>query len=312
MRPVSLTTTSGTPASTYSFGTMQFGGKADESESRKMYDASRAAGINFFDTAYVYTDGCSEKLLGQFAATEREQLVIATKCASVGGAGAANIRAQLEESRKRLRMDAVDIFYLHKWDEDTSLEESFSTLADLREAGLFRYIGVSNYSAWQTMKAACIAEKLGIRIDILQPMYNLVKRQAEVEILPMALSQGYHVAPYSPLGGGLLTGKYIEGGSGRIVDDKSYSVRYGVKWMHETAANLSGLAMQVGVSPITLAVCWVARHDGVTHPIISARSEAQLRPSLAALDYQLPDDLYNTITDLSRQPAPATDRLEEA
>jgi len=307
-----LTTVTGIPASKFSFGTMQFGGKADEFESHKMYDASRAAGINFFDTAYVYTQGHSEQLLGKFAAAERDQLIIATKCASVGGAGAQNIRAQLEESRKRLGMDLVDVFYLHQWDANTPLEETFSTLAELRAAGLFRYIGVSNYSAWQTMKAASIAEGLGIKIDILQPMYNLVKRQVEVEILPMAISEGFNVAPYSPLGGGLLTGKYIGGGEGRILDDKMYNVRYGLEWMHETAAGLSALAAEVGVSAITLAVSWVARHTGVTHPIISARSEEQLRPSLAALDYTLSDDLYQQITALSRQPAPATDRLEEA
>ncbi|MBV1865537.1 MAG: aldo/keto reductase [Rhodobacteraceae bacterium] len=307
-----LTTVTGIPASKFSFGTMQFGGKADEVESHKMYDASRAAGINFFDTAYVYTQGHSEQLLGKFAAAERDQLIIATKCASVGGAGAQNIRAQLEESRKRLEMDMVDVFYLHQWDANTPLEETFSTLAELRAAGLFRYIGVSNYSAWQTMKAASIAERLGIKIDILQPMYNLVKRQVEVEILPMAISEGFNVAPYSPLGGGLLTGKYVGGGEGRILDDKMYNVRYGLGWMHETAAGLSALAAEVGVSAITLAVSWVARHTGVTHPIISARSEEQLRPSLAALEYTLSDDLYQRIKALSRQPAPATDRLEEA
>ena len=312
MKPTVLTTPSGTPVSKFSFGTMQFGGKADADQSRKMYDASRAAGINFFDTAYVYTEGHSEKLLGQFAKHERDDLVIATKCGSVGGTGSANIRAQLEESRARLDMDTVDIFYLHKWDGDTSLDETFTTLAELREAGLFRYIGVSNYSAWQTMKAACIAQGLGIRIDILQPMYNLVKRQAEVEILPMAISEGFNVAPYSPLGGGLLTGKYASGGQGRILDDKSYNTRYGVDWMHTTATDLTKLAAEVGVHPVTLAVSWVAQHAGVTQPIISARSEAQLVPSLEAMTFRMPADLYDRITALSIQPAPATDRLEEA
>ena len=312
MKPTPLTSPNGAPASTFSFGTMQFGGKANETESHKMYGASRAAGINFFDTAYVYTEGRSERFLGQFAAAERDDLVIATKCASLGGAGRANIRAQLEESRKRLDMDTVDVFYLHQWDAKTPLEETFETLAELRAAGLFRYIGVSNYAAWQTMKATCIAQELGIKIDVLQPMYNLVKRQVEVEILPMAVSEGFNVAPYSPLGGGLLTGKYTSGGAGRILDDKMYNKRYGVDWMHATATNLSTLAAEVGVSAITLAVSWVAQHKGVTHPIISARSEAQLRPSLAALNYTLPEAVYNQISALSRQPAPATDRLEEA
>ncbi len=312
MKATALTTPSGLPVSSFSFGTMQFGGKADADQSREMYDASRAAGINFFDTAYVYTEGRSETLLGQFAKHERDDLVIATKCASVGGSGSANIRAQFDESRTRLGMDTVDIFYLHKWDEDTPLEESIAALAELREAGLFRYIGVSNFSAWQTMKAACIAQNLGIRIDILQPMYNLVKRQAEVEILPMAISEGFNVAPYSPLGGGLLTGKYASGLGGRLLDDQYYKTRYGVEWMHETANNLSELAAEVGVSPITLAVSWVAQHKGITQPIISGRSAEQLRPSLDAIDYSMSDDLYKRITDLSVQPAPATDRLEEA
>ncbi|OUS05257.1 aldo/keto reductase [Rhodobacterales bacterium 52_120_T64] len=312
MAPTPLIANDGTRASKFSFGTMQFGGKADKDESRRLYDASRTAGINFFDTAYVYTEGLSEQYLGEFAASERDSLIIASKCSSVGGSSSATIRAQLDKSRKRLNMDMIDVFYLHKWDDDTPLEESFSALAELRETGLFRHIGVSNFSAWQTMKAASVAEKLGVTIDILQPMYNLVKRQAEVEILPMAISEGFHVAPYSPLGGGLLTGKYAVGAGGRLADDKMYKARYGVDWMHDTATNLSELASEVGVHPATLAVSWVARNPGITHPIISARSVEQFEPSLNGISYELSDDLYNQITALSPQPAPATDRLEEA
>lgn len=312
MAPTSFIATDGTPASKFSFGTMQFGGKADKDESRELYDASRAAGINFFDTAYVYTKGLSEQYLGEFAAAERDSLIIASKCSSVGGSTSATIRSQLDESRKRLNMDMIDVFYLHKWDDDTPLEESLSTLAELREAGLFRHIGVSNFSAWQTMKAANVAEKLGIKIDILQPMYNLVKRQAEVEILPMAASEGFHVAPYSPLGGGLLTGKYAAGAGGRLADDKMYKARYGVDWMHQAAKELSELASDVGVHPATLAVSWVARNPAITHPIISARSVEQFKPSLDAISYELSDELYGRITALSPQPALATDRLEEA
>lgn len=312
MRPPSLTAADGTPASKFSFGTMQFGGKAGKGESQRLYEASRAAGLNFFDTAYVYTNGLSEQFLGEFAAAERDGLIIATKCASVGGSTASNIRSQLDESRKRLKMDMIDVFYLHQWDNDTPLEETFSTLAELHSDGLFRYLGVSNFSAWQTMKAANVAERNGIHIDILQPMYNLVKRQVEVEILPMALSEGFNVAPYSPLGGGLLTGKYSSGQKGRITDDSMYKARYGTDWMHETASRLSGIAANLGVSPATLAVAWVARNPSVTHPIISARSVQQLAPSLDAISYTLSDDLYDLISAASRTPAPATDRSEEA
>lgn len=312
MTPASFITTNGNPASKFSFGTMQFGGKADKNESRKLYDASRTAGINFFDTAYVYTEGLSEKYLGEFAASERDSLIIASKCASVGGASSANIRSQLDESRKRLNMDMIDVFYLHKWNDDTPLEESFATLAELREAGLFRHIGISNFSAWQTMKASNVAEKLGVKIDILQPMYNLVKRQVEVEILPMSVSEGFHVSPYSPLGGGLLTGKYAAGDGGRLADDKMYKARYAVDWMHQAAKELSELASEVGVHPATLAVSWVAKNPAITHPIISARSVEQYTPSLDAINYELSDELYARITALSPDPAPATDRLEEA
>ena len=312
MRPPFLTAADGTPASKFSFGTMQFGGKAGKGESQRLYEASRAAGLNFFDTAYVYTNGLSEQFLGEFAADERDGLIIATKCASVGGSTASNIRSQLDESRKRLKMDMIDVFYLHQWDNDTPQEETFSTLAELHSDGLFRYLGVSNFSAWQTMKAANVAERNGIHIDILQPMYNLVKRQVEVEILPMALSEGFNVAPYSPLGGGLLTGKYSSGQKGRITDDSMYKARYGADWMHETACRLSGIAANLGVSPATLAVAWVARNPSVTHPIISARSVQQLAPSLDAISYTLSDDLYDLISAASRTPAPATDRSEEA
>lgn len=143
-------------------------------------------------------------------------------------------------------------------------------------------------------------------------MYSLIKRQAEVEILPMALSEGIAVAPYSPLGGGLLTGKYAEGGTGRLTENEKYEMRYSMPWMHEAAVALRVLAAEIGAAPATLAVAWAAAHPGVKAPIISARDVAQLDASLAARDMALPPDLYARITALSQTPPPATDRLEEA
>jgi len=171
---------------------------------------------------------------------------------------------------------------------------------------------VSNYAAWQVMKAQAVAEKLGTRIAMFQPMYNLVKRQVEVEILPMGLSENIAIVPYSPLGGGLLTGKYAGGAGGRLADDKMYNARYGQRWMYDTAAALADLGRELGVSPATLAVAWAARHPGVTAPIISARNAEQLQPSLDALTFAMDDALYARISALSPTPAPATDRLEEA
>ncbi len=307
-----LTTHDGTPITGYCFGTMQFGGKADATESRAMYDACRAAGINFFDTAFGYTDGASEGLLGEFAASEREQIFIATKCAHPGDSKAATIARQFDESRRRLDTDCVDLLYLHRWDDGTPLQETFGALAEMVGTGTVRHLGVSNFSAWQVMKAARVAAEFGLTIAMVQPMYNLVKRQAEVEIIPMAVSEGFAVVPYSPLGGGLLTGKYAGGQGGRLVDDAMYKARYGQGWMHEAAAALARLAEEVGVSPATLAVAWVAHNPGVTAPILSARSAAQLAPSLAAMSFPIDDALYQRISALTPTPPPATDRSEEA
>ncbi|CAM3917480.1 aldo/keto reductase [Phaeobacter inhibens] len=306
----------GTPASALAFGTMQFGGRANAAQSAAMYDACRTAGITHFDTAWVYTDGASEEILGQLIRDERDSLLIATKVAYTGGAGPENIRRQLDQSRTRLGQDMVDILYLHRYDAETDLRDTLACLAELRAAGQFRYLGLSNFAAWQVMKAIQIGQEFDLRPAILQPMYSLIKRQAEVEILPMCADQDIAVAPYSPLGGGMLTGKYAadptDGGSrGRLDEDPRYRERYGQRWMLDSASALSGLAAELGVAPASLAVAWAAGYGQQVTPIISARTLAQLRPSLAALDIEMTPALYDRISALSPRPAPATDRLEE-
>ena len=293
------------------FGTMQFGGRADAAASRAMYDACRAKGLTHFDTAHVYTDGQSETLLGEFARAERDDVIIATKAGYTGGAGAANLHAQFNISRQRLGMDVVDLLYLHRFDPDTDLRETMAAFAELKAKGQIRYVGLSNFAAWQVVKAQWIAAEFDLKIDVLQPMYNLVKRQAEVEILPMCEDQGIAIAPYSPLGGGLLTGKYAAGGSGRLSQDERYAARYAPDWMHQTARDLTDLAREMSTDPSTLAVAWVMAHHSHPMPIISGRSAAQLAPSLAALDFAMDADLYNRVTALSPTPPPATDRIEE-
>lgn len=305
-----LTTADGTKVSDFVFGTMQFGGRADATESQAMYDAARGAGVTHFDTAYVYTEGNSERLLGQFIEHERDRIFLATKVAMQGDASPENIRTQFDISRQRLRQDYVDLLYLHRWTDDP-LEETFSTLAELIEAGYVRHIGVSNFAAWQVMKAQFAAASFGVWIDVIQPMYNLVKRQAEVELLPMSADLGQMVCPYSPLGGGLLTGKYSNGQTGRLTEDDMYRKRYGQTWMHDAATALSEIAADHGVHPATLAVSWVRKHSVAPCPIISAKSAQQLEPSLAAVDFDMDDDLYATLTALTPTPPPATDRLEE-
>lgn len=306
-----MLTRNGAPLSRLTFGTMQFGGKADIGQSRLMYDTAREEGINHFDTAVGYNGGASEKILGAFIKKDRDDVFVATKVGYVGGASKANILKHIEICKTQLDEDAVDLLYMHRFDDETSLEETFETLAELQAANKIRYIGVSNYAAWQIIKAQMIAKSMSTKIDAVQPMYSLVKRQAEVEIIPACEDQEIKVIPYSPLGGGLLTGKYATGGTGRLTEDERYKARYDQSWMHEAAVELSLLAAGLDTNPATLAVAWVAAHKTGPSPIISARSIEQLRPSLRAEKFEMTAKLYEEVTALSNAPAPATDRLEE-
>ena len=293
------------------FGCMQFGGRTDAAASRALYDACRAAGITHFDTAHVYTGGQSERLLGQFA--KDDGISIATKVGYDGGAGRANLTRQFEESLRRLEVEAVDLLYLHRFDPDTSLEESLALFVEWQQAGRVARIGLSNFAAWQVMKAQAVLARFGSRVDVIQPMFNLVKRQAEVELLPMCADQSIAVHAYSPLGGGLLTGKYGAGGAGRLVEDTRYAARYALDTMHSAAKGLAALAAEVGTHPATLAVAWVMSCP-ITPvvPLISARSLEQITPSLAAATYPLTPELRARLSELYPAPPPATDRLEEA
>ncbi|MEM9267841.1 MAG: aldo/keto reductase, partial [Pseudomonadota bacterium] len=294
------------------FGTMQFGGTADEAASAEMFAACRAAGVTHFDTAWVYTEGESERITGRLIAEERDKIVLATKI-NYQGSGARDVMwGQWEDSKRRLGLDHVDILYLHRWNDQSPLIEQLETMAEIQAQGGFSHLGVSNWAAWQVMKGQAICAAEGFPpIQVLQPMYNLVKRQAEVELLPMCQSEGIAVFGYSPLGGGLLTGKYGTGSAGRLASDSRYKARYGQDWMHDAAAGLSAIALEAGLHPATLAVRWAMAHPGHTAPLISARSAEQLAPSLAALSADIPQDVMARVAALSPKPAPATDRLEE-
>ncbi|MEX3011822.1 aldo/keto reductase [Hoeflea sp. TYP-13] len=313
----------GVRVSSLCLGTMSFGGEADAEAASALYRASRDAGINFFDCANVYNAGRSEEILGTLIKGERDDLVITSKCffpagsdINARGASRRHIVKAAEDSLKRLGTDRLDVLFIHRWDKNTPLEETLRALEDLVRAGKVLYLGASNFAAWQVAKALGVSERKGwTRFEVLQPMYNLVKRQAEVEILPMAESEQLGVISYSPVGGGLLSGKYASGredGTGRITDNDVYSVRYGEDWVFETARQFADLAIAEGHHPVSLAVAWVRAHPGITAPIIGARNVDQLKPSLEAANIYMTPELYARIATLSRTPPPATDRLEEA
>ncbi len=191
-----LSDLTGKPASPLAFGVMQFGGKASSAESRAMYDMVRAAGVTIFDAAYIYTGGRAETLLGDFMAGERDALTVISKCGYRPGMQGRELSAQVTESLRRLRTDHVDILYLHRYPGDAFLREALETLRNLHLEGAFTCLGASNFAAWEVMKAQMLARELGAPpISVLQPMYSLVKRQAEVEILPMAAREGLAVLP---------------------------------------------------------------------------------------------------------------------
>ncbi|MBX3142845.1 MAG: aldo/keto reductase [Trueperaceae bacterium] len=312
----------GVKVSSLCLGTMSFGGPADEAESGRMFERALEVGVNFIDTANVYNNGVSEEILGRLMRGRRDELVVVSKVhgrmgtgVHAGGASRRHIVAAVEQTLKRLGTDRLDFYLLHKFDNETSIDETLSAFDELIRRGLILYCGASNWSAWQTMKALGISGARGYQpFTLLEPMYNLLKRQAEVEILPLAQSEGLGVISYSPLAAGLLAGGYGVGkrpASGRLVENQMYMKRYGVDDYYEIADRFVALAQERGVHPATLAVAWTMAHPGVTAPIIGARDVAQLEPSLAAASFEMTPELWAEVSALTPEVPLAHDRREE-
>jgi len=311
----------GVQVSPLCFGTMSFGSEADEGTSAEMFARCRDAGINFFDTANGYGAGASERILGKLIADSRDDLVITTKVffptgadVNAGGLSRRHIARAVEASLRRLGTDWIDFYFVHNFDKRTPIEETLRALDDLRHQGKILYLAVSNWAAWQIATALGVSAREHLaRFELIQPMYNLVRRQAEVEILPLAQAANLGVISYSPLGGGLLTGKYGASrrpDSGRLVENRLYINRYSYDSDFATAEAFTEFAAAAGVAPATLAVAWVMSHPGITAPIIGARNLPQLEGSLAALDLEMTPALRAEICALSATPPPATDRTE--
>ncbi|MBC7360725.1 MAG: aldo/keto reductase [Candidatus Aminicenantes bacterium] len=304
------------------FGTMSFGAEADEKTSAEMFAYCREKGINIFDCADLYAKGRSEEILGRLIKDCREEVIITSKVyfptgpdINAMGANRRHIMYAVEGSLRRLQTDRIDIYFIHRFDDLTPLEETLRALDDLVHQGKILYIGLSNFAAWQIEKAIGIAALNGwAPIACIQPMYNLVKRQAEVEILPMAEAEKLGVLAYSPLAAGLLSGKYGKSqrpASGRLVENKIYQTRYGEDWMYEVAERFTEFARSHGYNPVSLAIAWVGGHPAVTAPIIGARNIEQLKDALAAAEIEMTEELREEISRLSPEPPLATDRTEE-
>jgi aryl-alcohol dehydrogenase-like predicted oxidoreductase len=286
-------------------GCMYFGQKTPEEEAFKLFDACIDAGINFFDTANVYGRGTSESVLGKILADRggRENLVVATKVhgrmddddPNAAGNSRRHIINQCEASLKRLGTDYIDIYQIHRPDSQIPIDETLRALDDLIRAGKVRYIGTSTYSAWQSVEALWASKELGLnRFVSEQPPYSIADRRIERELLPMARTYGYGIIPWSPLGGGLLTGKYgrdKEAPEGaRYADATGGRARRVTDALYDALEALEKLVADKGVTMSQFALAWVMHQPGVTSPIIGSRNMEQLQDNLKALDVEITDD----------------------
>lgn len=303
-------------------GTMTFGHEADEATSAEIFRKCRDRGVNFVDTADVYVKGRSEEIVGRLLKECRDEWVVCSKFQGRTGPGPndrgcsrRHMRLAIDASLKRLQTDRIEFYFIHNFDPLTPMEETLGALDDLVNQGKILYPAISNAAAWQVMKGLSISARRNLaRFECIQPMYNLVKRQAEVEILPMAQAEEIGVISYSPIAAGLLTGKYLkpdENATGRIAQNQFYAARYGDREYFETAKAFVDLCQARGWNPATVAIAWVGSHAGITAPIIGARCVDQIQGALAALDFPMTMELRQEISRLSKEPPLATDRRDE-
>ncbi len=312
MRHVRLGRT-GLQVSRICLGTMTFGLQCDEPTAVAILDRAAAGGVTFLDAADVYpvggsldTVGRTEEILGRWLAGRRHDFVIATKCAGVMGArpwerglSRKHVLDAIDASLRRLRTDYVDLYQLHSPDRETPIEETLRALDDVVRAGKARYVGCSNYLAYQVARAVGRSEAQGlVRFDSVQPRYNLLFRQIERELLPLCREEGIGVIPYNPLAGGFLTGKHKrEAGPtpGTRFTLGSAAGRYQDRYWHErefdTVDALRPLAAEAGISLTRMAVAWVLAHPAVTAPIIGASRPEQLDDVLPAVEKDLGADI---------------------
>jgi aryl-alcohol dehydrogenase-like predicted oxidoreductase len=294
---------SGLRVSELALGTMTFGEAwgwgASKAESRRIFEAFAEAGGTFVDTACNYTDGESESILGELLAADRERFVVATKYTLTsrrddpnGGGNSRKAMVQtLEGSLKRLGTEYIDLLWLHMWDGMTPVEEVVRAMDDLVSAGKVLYVGFSDTPAWVVSQAVAIAEARGwARPVALQLPYSLADRDPERDLLPMARALDLAVTPWGTLEGGALTGKYLEEG----LEPRRYD-GVGPK-TNEIAREVLAVADELGVSASQVAIAWVLAQPWPLIPIVGARSEAQLRDNLGALEVELPEEALERLS----------------
>ena len=331
---------SGLRVSALSLGTMTFGGAGgfakvghtDAREAARILDRCLEAGVNLVDTADVYSDGASEEIVGQITKGRRHDLLLATKCrfpseAGANGAGSSrhHILRSVEGSLRRLGTDYIDLYQLHGWDGQTPLDETLGALDGLVRAGKVRYVGCSNYSAWHIVKAVATSEARGYERFASQQIYwSLIGRDAEWEVVPAGLDMGLGTLVWSPLAGGLLTGKYRRGTQpegGRHLSDWGEPPIYDQDKVYRVIDALVTVAEARGAAPAQVALAWLLARPTVSSVIVGARTAEQIAQTLGAADLALSAEELSKLDAVSANPLPyplwhqvktVRDRLGEA
>ena len=296
-------------------GCRTFGRETDEEDSKWLVGRFLEAGGNFIDTADVYSKGVSEEITGGAIEGVRDEVVLATKVRfSMGdgpndvGLSRKHVTQGCEDSLRRLGTDYIDLYQVHCWDGATPLEETLSALTDLVRAGKVRYIGVSNFTAWQIMKSVCVSEANGFeRFVCLQPQYSLVERNVEYEILPACEEEGLGVIPWSPLGGGFLSGKYRRGEeppqgsriSEAVESMEEYWDRRATERNWRVLDVVGRISEDTGRSYAQISLNWLLRQEGVTAPIVGARTLEQLEDNLGASGWALDEQQVDELSEAS-------------
>ena len=313
---------SGLRVSVLTMGTMTFGGRGgfasvgstDLEEARRQVDRCLEAGVNLIDTANVYSDGLSEEICGQVLEGRRDEVLVATKARMPMGDGPNDaglsrhhLIAECEASLRRLRTDRIDLYQVHEWDGQTPLSETLEALDDLVRAGKVRYVGCSNYAGWQLMKALGISERRGLARFVSQQIhYTLQAREAEYELVPVSIDQGLGLLVWSPLAGGLLSGKYRRDEPGpresRLLSGWDEPPVRDQEKLYDIVEVLVEVAKDRGASPAQVALAWLLDRPAVTSVIVGARTNEQLADNLGAADLSLSAEELARLEEVSRPP----------
>jgi aryl-alcohol dehydrogenase-like predicted oxidoreductase len=313
---------SGLRVSALTLGTMTFGGRdrfanvgsTDVAGATRQVDLCLDHGVNLFDTANVYSAGASEEILGAALKGRRDRVLIATKARMPMGDGPndaglsrTHLIAECEASLRRLGTDYIDLYQVHEWDGQTPLEETLEALDSFVRSGKVRYVGASNYTGWQLMKALATSDRHGYQRFVTQQIYySLQARDAEYELVPLAVDQGVGILVWSPLAGGLLSGKFRRGQEGpagsRALSDWGEPPVRDQEQLYDTVEALVEIGEGHGVSAAQVALAWLMGRPGVVSLIVGARTDEQLADNLAAAELTLSDDERARLEEVSRPP----------